>query len=122
MVALFGDRSPFATSGRPMVGPTGYRVVLVNIDARKVDDFIHNTRELPGSRLASDPKKAGEALERPIDVKFGPDGAMYVLDFGQMEMKGGRMRVTPGTGRIFRMVGADLEPATTQPPAAPGPQ
>ena len=24
---------------------------------------------------------AGLALERPIDVKIGPDGAMYVLDF-----------------------------------------
>jgi len=26
MVALFGDRAPFATSGRPMTGPSGYRV------------------------------------------------------------------------------------------------
>jgi glucose/arabinose dehydrogenase len=112
VVALFGDRAPFATTGRPMVGPTGYRVVLVNIDARKVEDFVHNTRDVPASRLSSDPRKWDGALERPIDVKFGPDGAMYVLDFGELEVKGGRQKVTPGTGRIFRMVGAELEPTT----------
>jgi glucose/arabinose dehydrogenase len=95
-----------------MVGPTGYRVVLVNIDARKVEDFVHNTRDVPASRLSSDPRKWDGALERPIDVKFGPDGAMYVLDFGELEVKGGRQKVTPGTGRIFRMVGAELEPTT----------
>jgi glucose/arabinose dehydrogenase len=22
-------------------------------------------------------------IERPFDVKFGPDGAMYIVDFGQ---------------------------------------
>ncbi len=25
----------------------------------------------------------GMGIERPFDVKFGPDGAMYIVDFGQ---------------------------------------
>jgi glucose/arabinose dehydrogenase len=43
-------------------------------------------------------------LERPIDVKFGPDGALYILDYGQMYMKDGQEKVTPGTGRIWKVV------------------
>jgi hypothetical protein len=99
IVALMGDRAPFATSGRPMVGPTGYRVVSVNLDTRKVEDFVKNTKDSPASQL----KGNREALERPIDVKFGPDGAMYILDFGVMEMKSGEMKVRKGTGRIYRL-------------------
>ena len=45
-------------------------------------------------------------MERPIDVKFGPDGAMYVLDFGFMEMKKGREHVRGQTGKIYRLVGS----------------
>ena len=30
IVALSGDRAPFATSGRKLKGPTGYRIVRVD--------------------------------------------------------------------------------------------
>jgi glucose/arabinose dehydrogenase len=113
IVALFGDRAPFATSGRPTVGPTGYKVVMVNIDSRKVEDFIHNTRDLPASKIPQDSDKPVNALERPIDVKFGPDGAMYLLDFGEAEIKNGRTDVKVGTGKIFRL--SATEAATTKP-------
>jgi glucose/arabinose dehydrogenase len=113
VVALFGDRAPFATSGRAITGPTGYKIARVNLDSRKVEDFIRNTRDLPGSRLKVDEKSLVNLLERPIDVKFGPDGAMYVLDFGQLVMKNGHPSVKPGTGKIFRLTAT--EPPTTQP-------
>jgi glucose/arabinose dehydrogenase len=113
IVALAGDRAPFATSGRPLRAATGYRVVKVNIDTRKVDDFVKNTRELPASRLGRD-ALAGGALERPIDVKFGPDGAMYILDFGQMQMKNGKSEVTRGTGKILRLTGVEAPVAVGQ--------
>src|SRR6185436_742026 len=100
--ALAGDRAPFATTGYPLRATTGYRVVRVNIDTRKVEDFVKNTRDLPASRLGGAAVKAG-ALERPIDVKFGPDGAMYILDFGQMETKNGRPRIEKETGKILRL-------------------
>jgi len=113
VVALSGDRAPFATSGRALSGPSGYRVVLVNLDSRKVDDFIRNTRELPASKLGKGSDKPVDALERPIDVKFGPDGALYILDFGMVEIKNGKPAVKTGTGKIFRLVGS--EPVTTAP-------
>ena len=57
----------------------GYKVVQVDVDNHQIRDFIYNTRHGPASRTGSHP----DALERPFDVKFGPDGAMYVLDIGR---------------------------------------
>ena len=100
IVALMGDRAPFDTGGLKLTGPTGYKVVQDNVDDRTVKDFIRNTREGPSSRYDTQ-----VGLERPIDVKFGPDGAMYVLDFGYMEMKKGREHVRGQTGKVYRLVG-----------------
>ncbi len=103
LVALFGSRAPFATNGRKLKEPVGRKVVTVNIDAatgQRVNDFIYNTKGVPASMLG----RNVEALERPIDVKIGPDGMVYILDYGRMRMKGGREDITPRTGRIFRLV------------------
>jgi glucose/arabinose dehydrogenase len=102
IVALSGDRAPFATNGaKNFLGPVGYKLVRVDVDNKQVRDFIRNTQGLPASRLPGHP----EALERPVDIKFGPDGAMYILDMGQLEMKDGEESVTKGSGRVFRLMG-----------------
>ena len=98
IVAQWGDRAPYDTGGLRLVGPQGYKIVQVNVDDRQVTEFIRNTRQGPASRYDLD------ALERPIDVKFGPDGALYILDFGQMEMKKGKERIRGATGKIYRLV------------------
>jgi glucose/arabinose dehydrogenase len=109
IVALAGDRAPFATSGYKLTSPVGYKVVRVDVDNHQVKDFIRNTENVPASRQQ---KLEGDALERPIDVKFGPDGAMYVLDFGQLQLKkDGREKVAPRTGRIFKLVPVSERPA-----------
>lgn len=110
IVALCGDRAPFATSNFPLKGPTGYRLAMVNMDHRRVEDFIRNTKEQPSSRLGA--QRDPNALERPIDVKFGPDGAMYILDFGQLVVKNGQPDIKPSTGRIFRLTAPEPAPAT----------
>ena len=101
VVALSGDRAPFATSGRPIVGPIGYKVVSIDLDARRVEDFIRNTAGGPASRID---EKNPNLLERPIDVKFGPDGSLYILDAGRMQIRDGRESYEAGTGKIFRLV------------------
>jgi hypothetical protein len=115
IVALSGDRAPFATGGRPLTGPIGYKVVRVNVESGKKQavDFVRNTSGKPGS-LSS----GGWALERPIDVKFGPDGAMYILDFGRMTVVNGKERISGGTGRIYRVVPTDRTSPATQPAVA----
>ena len=103
VVALAGDRAPFATSGRPIVGPIGYKVVSVDLDSKRVDDFVRNTAGGPASRID---QKNPNLLERPIDVKVGPDGTLFIVDAGRMQVRDGRESYEPGTGKIFRVVPA----------------
>ena len=109
IVAMSGDRQPFATSGRKMVESVGCKVMRVDPDMHQTKDFIRNTAGFPRSLI---PGHGVALLERPIDVKFGPDGSLYVLDYGQMEMRDGREHVSPGTGQIFRLVPVSESPAS----------
>ena len=113
IIALSGDRAPFATSGQRLVGPQGFKVVAVDVDPsrRRVRDFIVNTSGQP----ASTGTEGG--IERPVDVKFGPDGALYVLDFGRMTVHNGKEKVAEGTGAIFKLMPAEW--STTRPTTAP---
>ncbi len=100
LVALWGDRAPFSTSDRPMSTPLpGYRIVRVDLDNRigEIENFIYNTRGGPASASAD----SSGGVERPIDVKFGPDGNLYILDFGRATMKHGHLQTESGTGKIF---------------------
>lgn len=107
VVALHGDHAPYATSGVELLAPVGYKLVRVNMDTGKVDEFIHNTQFLPASRTN------GVGIERPIDAKIGPDGALYVVDFGRLEVKpSGRERIGNRSGAIYRLVAAPEHPAS----------
>ncbi len=98
IVALSGDRAPFATSGvENFRGPIGYKVVRVDMMTHSIHDVVRNTKGGPASRL---PKDEG-LIERPVAAKFGPDGSLYIVDEGQMTYKDGNPRVKKGTGRIF---------------------
>ena len=45
----------------------------------------------------------GQTLHRPIDVRFGPDGALYVLDFGYFQMRSAtEVDARPSSGAIHR--------------------
>lgn len=114
IVALGGDRAPFATSGRKLKGPTGYRIVRVDMvkNVGEVSDFVRNTAGVPRSRQNLTYHQI--CLERPMAVKFDPaDGSVYIIDFGVLEMRRGREFVKPHTGRIFKLVPST--PLTTQP-------
>lgn len=59
----------------------GNRISRIKTNGSKehsVHPFIQNDKTGPGSQQG----KHGEGIERPYDVKFGPDGAMYIVDFG----------------------------------------
>jgi len=113
IVALHGDQAPFATSGVKLLAPVGYKVVRVDVDTRQVVDFVKNTSDQPASFLRS----KVVALERPVDVKFGPDGAMYILDFGRLENRSGVPKIRKNTGGLFKLIPAPapVEAPATQP-------
>lgn len=100
IVALSGDQAPFATSNHKLIAPIGYKVVRVDLDNRQVQDFVYNTQNLPASKQHGHPL----CLERPVDVKFGPDGALYILDLGVADYKNDSVHIHSGTGQIFRLV------------------
>ncbi len=100
-VAEWGDLTP-ATD--PTITRVGYRIVQIDPNTKQVVPFLSNISGLPGSEQG----KAGKVLERPFDVKFGPDGAMYIVDYGQVKINPGRQdrepyEYIPGTGVIWKV-------------------
>ena len=119
VIALGGDRAPFATSGESLKSPIGYKVVRADplMNAHAVSNFVYNTSELPAHLLHG--RDRDVALERPVDVKFGPDGALYILDMGPMRVENGKEKIAARSGRIFRL-GPPIVPSTK--PAATDPR
>ena len=108
-VALFGDLAPVTTAriGRPV----GYKVARVDMTTRAVVDFAVNRIEGPASKLPH----AG--FERPSDCTFGPDGALYVTDWGEIDIapEAGGVRMQEGTGTLWR-IRRTAGPAGERPP------
>jgi len=95
-VAEWGDLRP-QTNPLSTV-PVGQRIVRINPATRQLTPFV-------GRRVAQ--LAAGQGIERPFDVKFGPDGAMYIVDFGVVRVRPGQMppfEQVPGTGTVWRVV------------------
>ena len=96
-VALFGDVAPVTTARQ--VVPAGFKVVRVDLERGEIHDFAVNRTQGPASKLFH------EGFERPSHCAFGPDGALYVVDFGVINIapeKGG-IRVRQGTGALWRI-------------------
>lgn len=108
VVAQFGTLGP-ATDTTGASWP-GCRVVTVD-EAGKVHDFLKNEDDAPASHALA----MGRGIERPIDAKFGPDGALYVVDFGVVSVKmdrgtGVSILVREGTGFIWKVTPRGAEP------------
>ncbi len=95
-VALFGDAAP--VTGRPMT-PRGFKVVRVDVQNRRVVDFAVNKIAGPASQLPHG------GLERPSHCAFGPDGALYIVDWGEIDIapETGGIRMPTGTGTLWRI-------------------
>lgn len=76
-IAEWGDLAP---PTNPLRGqdPAGFQVVRVDPESGQLMSFASN----PEGRPASFDGMQGIGLERPFDVKFGPDDAMYIVDYG----------------------------------------
>jgi glucose/arabinose dehydrogenase len=111
-VALFGDLAPITTPR--LATPVGFKVVRVDLDQRSIVDFAVNRIQGPASKLPHD------GFERPSHCAFGPDGSLYVTDFGEIDIapeKAG-IRVQAGSGSLWRIRRDETKPAGAAPPPA----
>ena len=95
-VAQFGDLAPEVGK---VVHPVGFRVVRIVVDTGIVHGFAENFRGVgPASRVG------GAGLERPIAVRFSPDGStLFVVDFGVMLVDEEGSHPQPETGVLWRI-------------------
>ncbi len=77
-IAEWGDLAPPTNPLRGKKPAQGYRVVQVDPNSGALTPFVANKQGGPASMLDAE----GQGIERPFDVKFGPDGAMYIVDYG----------------------------------------
>lgn len=109
-IACFGDLAPITTlayAGKAR----GFKVVRVDMNSGQVVDFAVNKIEGPASKLPH------SGFERPSHCQFGPDGALYVVDYGEIEIapeKGG-IRSQMGTGTLWRIRRDASQPAGRAP-------
>jgi hypothetical protein len=97
-IALFGDLAPITTISRATV-PAGFKVVRLDLESGQVYDFATNRFQGPASKLPH------EGFERPSHCQFGPDGTLYVVDFGILHIapEAGGIRQQVGSGTLWRI-------------------
>ena len=74
-IAEFGPIIPTNTGGKPIYG-VGHRISRINMEDGTINLFAINSTGVPAHLTG------GGGFERPIDAVFGPDGALYIADFG----------------------------------------
>ncbi|MBW3634862.1 MAG: sugar dehydrogenase [Armatimonadetes bacterium] len=86
--------------------PAGNRIVRIDPATRRLEAFATNLKPGPASEQGA----PGRGIERPFDVKFGPDGAMYIVDFGQHKINMARIadgklpfEWPPNTGGVWKV-------------------
>ncbi|MGB4438613.1 MAG: hypothetical protein WBJ13_05160, partial [Sedimentibacter sp.] len=94
-VAESGSVFPVTTGGYPLPG-VGRRIVRIDMNTGSTSVFAINRSGLGASFTG------GGGFERPWDVVFGPEGAMYVLDHGIASALNPNFML-PNTGVIWKI-------------------
>lgn len=94
-IAEFGSEAPETTGGKPLP-QVGHRVSRIDMKTGSIYTFAVNKSGYGAAYTG------GGGFERPIDVVFGPDENMYVVDFGVAEGEDPD-EYGEGTGVIWRI-------------------
>jgi glucose/arabinose dehydrogenase len=100
LISEMGDFGPL-TQAPGEERRSGFQVEAVDLATGRRTTFARNRGDgppMPASALDLE-----DGFERPVDVKVGPDGLVYVLDFGVFQPTEGAGRILPKTGKVFRI-------------------
>lgn len=75
----------------------GFNVQQVNLETGETSDFIYNETTLPASA------NNDGGLERPIQLEWGPNGDLYIVDFGVVNFDKSGMSAQQSTGIIWKV-------------------
>lgn len=93
-IALFGDFTPATGT---VDRPRGVKIVRVDTTSGRVEDYIVN--DTPGQAS----RHSGGGLEHPSDVTFGPDGDMYIADWGIARVSEKGLILEENSGVVWRV-------------------
>ncbi len=103
LVSEMGDFKPATDALHPDVR-AGFQIEAVDPKTGKASVFLANAQKAAdGSSLPASSLDLDSGLERPVDVRIGPDGKIYVLDFGVFQSTPKAGKVFPKTGRVYRI-------------------
>jgi glucose/arabinose dehydrogenase len=103
-VAFFGSFAPVTTNIQDLKF-IGFKVARISLKDGSIHDFAKN--KFPGPALLNNQ----EGFNRPSDVAFGPDGSMYVVDWGSSTLRVKGLESSPDTGVIWRIYKKDAQQA-----------
>ena len=83
LLAEFGAVIPYEVAKDDLAG---FQVSRVNLETGKREPFMWNKSGKPASASPGQPAPQGQGLERPLRLEVGPDGAVYVVDFGVFDV------------------------------------
>lgn len=95
-IAQFGDFTPATGT---VDQPQGVKVVRLDTTNGQVTDFV--TNKLPGQAS----RRGTGGLEHPSDVAFGPDGAMYITDWGVARISVEGIKLEENSGVVWKVTG-----------------
>jgi glucose/arabinose dehydrogenase len=99
LVAEMGDFKPMTA---PDDGRAGFQVERIHPRNGALDPYLYN-KKVDGASQPASTLDLRNGFERPVDVRVGPDGLIYVLDFGAFIVSEGAPKAFPKTGKLFRI-------------------
>jgi glucose/arabinose dehydrogenase len=102
LVAEMGDFKPMTAKDNERAG---YQVERIDPGSGILAPYLRNRGPGDGTADAQPASTLDlrNGFERPVDVRIGPDGLIYVLDFGAFIVSGGEPKAFPKTGKLFRI-------------------
>jgi glucose/arabinose dehydrogenase len=97
LLAEMGDFKPMTE--KDDLSRAGFQVERVDTRTGTIAPWLRNRGT--GDAQPASTLDLRNGFERPVDVRVGPDGNLYILDFGAFIVSGGPPKAFPKTGKLF---------------------